>query len=129
MKKLFISIPMRGRSAHEIARSFNKMHTIAEFFTEESLALINPFDEDYIPKSDSEEMYRLGRDIQIMSDAAVYIGIDQTFDFPPCKMENKIAEEFGIRQIFYVNPEYVMRDFLEVSSGDMPLPFDKYERR
>ena len=43
MKKLFVSVPMKGCTEEEIKESINKMHRIAEAYEDEKLELIDSY--------------------------------------------------------------------------------------
>ena len=46
MKKLFVSVPMKGRTEEEIKASIQKMKKIAEIYEGEELELIESYIED-----------------------------------------------------------------------------------
>ena len=46
MKKLFVSVPMKGRTEEEIKASIQKMKKIAEIYEGEELELIDSYIED-----------------------------------------------------------------------------------
>ena len=50
MKKLFVSVPMKGRTEEEIKASIQKMKKIAEIYEGEELELIDSYIEDNPPK-------------------------------------------------------------------------------
>ena len=63
MKKLFVSVPMKGRTEEEIKASIQKMKKIAEIYEGEELELIDSYIEDNPPK-DSKE-YRFSCNIPL----------------------------------------------------------------
>lgn len=54
MKKLFVSVPMKGRTEKEIKVSIQKMKKIAEIYEGEELELIDSYIEDNPPKDSKE---------------------------------------------------------------------------
>lgn len=56
MKKLFVSVPMKGRTEEEIKASIQKMKKIAEIYEGEELELIDSYIEDNPPKNSKEAM-------------------------------------------------------------------------
>ena len=54
MKKLFISVPIKGRTEEAIKASMEKMHKIAEATVGEELEVIPSYIEDNPPKGDRE---------------------------------------------------------------------------
>lgn len=99
MKKLFVSIPMKGRTEEEIKKSIQKMKKIAEAFEGEELELIDSYVGDKPPVDVSERVWYLGRSIEKLSEADVFIGIRDDYDFDGCYTERVIAERYGIERI------------------------------
>lgn len=60
MKKLFVSVPMKGRTEEEIKASIQKMKKIAEIYEGEELELIDSYIEDNPPKDSKEAVWYLG---------------------------------------------------------------------
>ena len=63
MKKLFVSVPMKGRKEEEIRKSIAKMHKIAEAIVGEELELIDSYIVDNPPKDSKEAVWFLGKSI------------------------------------------------------------------
>lgn len=57
MKKLFVSVPMKGRTEEEIKASIQKMKKIAEIYEGEELELIDSYIEDNPPKDSKEAVW------------------------------------------------------------------------
>lgn len=78
MKKLFVSVPMKGRTEEEIKASIQKMKKIAEIYEGEELELIDSYIEDNPPKDSKEAIWYLGESLKKLSQADVFIGINDS---------------------------------------------------
>lgn len=76
MKKLFISLPMAGRSEEEIRNKMAEYKKNAEYLMGEELELIDSFIEENIPNSVKDfGVWCLGKSIMMMANAdVVYFG-------------------------------------------------------
>ena len=76
MKKLFASVPMRGRTEEEIRESFAKMKRIAEAYEGEGLELIDTWIAEEPPEgAKTSAVWYLGKTLEMLSTADVYIGV------------------------------------------------------
>lgn len=75
MKKLFVSVPMKGRTEEEIKASIQKMKKIAEIYEGEELELIDSYIEDNPPKDSKEAVWFLGESLKKLAQADVFMGI------------------------------------------------------
>lgn len=95
MKKLFISVPMRGRTIENIKKSRETMHKIAEIAFGEELEVID----NIIENSDKGSLWCLGDSIQKMQDADYFIGVGYEPFFRGCEIETNVADRYRIRSI------------------------------
>lgn len=102
MKKLFVSVPMKGRTEEEIKASIQKMKKIAEIYEGEELELIDSYIEDNPPKDSKEAVWYLGESLKKLAQADVFIGIDSYYDWNGCYIERQTADGYGIK--VYVVP-------------------------
>lgn len=110
MKKLFVSVPMNGRSEDEIKASIQKMKKIAEIYEAEELELIDSYIEDNPPKDSKEAVWYLGESLKKLAQADVFMGICESYDWRDCQIERETAEKYGIKS--YVLPaKYVIDDY------------------
>lgn len=103
MKKLFISMPMRGRTPEAIKYSMERVHKMAEVVFGEELELIDSYIEEATPAGSNEAIYLLGESIKKMAEADYCVCISSTlFDgyYPGCGIEYEMAIEYGIPFIF-----------------------------
>lgn len=97
MKKLFVSVPMKGRKEEEIKASIQKMKKIAEINEGEELELIDSYIEDNPPKDSKEAVWYLGKSLKKLAQADVFIGIAENYDWNGCCIERETAERYGIK--------------------------------
>ena len=97
MKKLFVSVPMRGRAKEDIAVSIAKMKKIAEAYEGEELELIDSYVSDEPPKGCYIPVWYLSRSLEKLGMADIFIGIDDTADWPGCKIEAMVANLYHIK--------------------------------
>lgn len=97
MKKLFVSVPMKGRTEEEIKASIQKMKKIAEIYEGEELELIDSYIEDNPPKDSKEAVRHLGESLKKLAQADVFIGIDEVYDWNDCSIEKDTAYRYGIK--------------------------------
>lgn len=88
MKKLFISCPMRGRTACAIKASMEQLHRIAEAVFGEELEVIPTYFEGNPPENSNQALWYLGESIKKMSEANYFIGIyDEDKSYRGCIIE------------------------------------------
>ena len=69
MKKLFVSVPMKGRTEEEIKASIQKMKKIAEIYEGEELELIDSYIDDNPPKDNNQAIWFLGKSLEKLATA------------------------------------------------------------
>ena len=104
MKKLFVSLPMRGLSEREIRKRMNYLKSLVELELKEEVILIDTFIKD---EPDSEEindigLYFLGKSIEEMAYADIAIFANGWMKARGCKVEYSAAIEYRLR-ILYEN--------------------------
>ena len=119
MKKLFVSVPMKGRTEEEIKASIQKMKKIAEIYEGEELELIDSYIEDNPPKGNNEAIWYLGESIKKLSQADVFIGIDD-YGWNGCTIEREVATNYEIKS-YFVNPRYIIDNYNELMEALYPL--------
>lgn len=110
MKKLFVSVPMKGRTEEEIKASIQKMKKIAEIYEGEELELIDSYIEDNAPKDSKEAVWYLGESLKKLAQADVFIGIDEAYDWNGCYIERNTAQRYGIKT-YMASARYVIDDY------------------
>lgn len=102
MKKLFVSLPMRGLSEIEIKQRIKYLKALAEYKLKEEVILIDTFIKD---EPDSKEindigLYFLGKSIEEMAYADIVIFADDWMKARGCKVEHTAAVEYGIKILY-----------------------------
>lgn len=113
MKKLFVSVPMKGRTEEEIKASIQKMKKIAEVYEGEELELIDSYVEDNAPKNANSPVWYLGKSLEKLSEADIFIGIDDDFDWSGCYIERITAKRYSIKS-YHVPADRVINNYEEV---------------
>lgn len=111
MKKLFVSIPMRGRTDHAIRHSIEEMHKIAEIAFGEKLEVIDSHFEGIDVAVKNWSIYYLGKSIKAMANADYFIGIDpcneDTDLYRGCNIERNVARYYNIPSLLINVKDYV----------------------
>lgn len=110
MKKLFVSVPMKGRTEEEIKASIQKMKKIAEIYEGEELELIDSYIEDNPPKDNKEAVWFLGESLKKLAQADVFMGICEIYDWNSCCIEMETANKYGIKA-YTIPVRYVIDDY------------------
>ena len=102
MKKLFVSLPMRGLNEREIRKRMNYLKYLVELELKEEVILIDTFIKD---EPDSEEindigLYFLGKSIEEMAYADIVIFANGWMKARGCKVEYKAAVEYGVKILY-----------------------------
>lgn len=97
MKKLFVSVPMKGRTEEEIKASIAKMHAIAEAYEGEKLELIDSFISEEPPVESIRPIWYLGKALEKLSTANIFITVDNYWNWPGCSIERNTADTYGIK--------------------------------
>ena len=121
MKKLFVSVPMKGRTEEEIKASIAKMKSFAELCEGEELELIDSYIEETPPKNSNIPVWYLAKSIEKMSVADVFIGIEESWDWSGCDIEDSIARKYGIKQL-RVRADYVIPEYRSLMEKCAPVP-------
>ena len=110
MKKLFVSVPMKGRTEEEIKASIQKMKKIAEIYEGEELELIDSYIQDNPPKDSKEAVWYLGESLKKLAQADVFIGICESYDWNGRQIERETAERYGIKA-YAIPAQYVIDNY------------------
>lgn len=113
MKKLFVSVPMKGRTETEIKDSIQKMKKIAEAYEGEELELIDSYVEDNPPKDNHQPVWYLGKSLEKLSEADIFIGIEDDYNWSGCYIEGIAAHRYGIKE-YHVPVNCVINNYRKV---------------
>lgn len=113
MKKLFVSVPMRGRSDENIEKSIKFMADLASVIFGEELVVVHNLKSETPPEDvNNTSVYYLGQAISKMSEVDYFIGVSPEFAklYPGCATEDFVAMAYDIPRHF-INPKaYVHND-------------------
>lgn len=110
MKKLFVSVPVKGRTEGEIRESIQKMKKFAELLEGEELDLIDSYVEDTPPQTNTQAIWYLGKSLEKLAEADIFIGICDSWDWNGCHIEDDTATRYGIKK-YVIPPEYVIANY------------------
>lgn len=113
MKKLFVSVPTKGRTAEEIKASIQKMKKIAETYEGEELELIDSYVEDNPPKNNNQAIWYLGKSLEKLSEADIFIGIEDDYNWSDCYIERQAVHRYDIKA-YHVPADYVIDNYWEI---------------
>lgn len=99
MKKLFISVPMKGRTDDAIKASMEKMHKVAEAMIGEELEVIPSFIEDEPPKRVNGAVWYLGKSIQMLAEADYMACVSNPYEWVGCEIEKLTASQYEIPMV------------------------------
>ena len=99
MKKIFISQPMRGKTAQEIEHA--RINAIAEVVnaTQEQVKVIDSFFKQ--APVDARPLWYLGESLKLLAEADIAVFIDDWESARGCSIEHTCAKEYGI-EIMYI---------------------------
>lgn len=113
MKKLFVSVPMKGRTEAEIKETMEKMKKIAEIYEGEELKMIDSYIEHNPPQNVNQAMWYLGESLKKLSEADVIVGIDDSWSWSGCDIEMRTAGAYGIKT-YIVSSESVIPNYSQL---------------
>lgn len=113
MKKLFVSVPMKGRTEENIRKSIAKMKAIAEAYEGEELELINSYVEDTPPKDGKTAIWYLSKSLEKLAGADIFIGVYDPYEWNGCYIEREVARRYGIKS-YEVHENIVLEDWDEI---------------
>lgn len=99
MKKLFVSIPLKGRSKEEIQDSLDKIKEAAEGLLGEKVDLLHQEAKDVPEFTKDDENARealkfLSKDLDLMADADYFATIDCNWEYRHCEIEESIFRRY-----------------------------------
>ncbi len=125
MKKLFVSVPMRGRTDQAVRHSIEEMHKIAEIAFGEELEVIDSFFESTDVAVKNWRIYYLGKSIKAMADADYFIGTEAWYDdmrsFRGCDVERTVARYHNIPSLLINIKNYTFfNDLFTITKDSYP---------
>ena len=124
MKRLFVSVPMKGRTEVEIKASIQKMKKIAEIYEGDELELINSYIEEEEPENCNRGIWYLAKSIEKLARSDVFIGINEIYDWRGCEVEDRTAFMYGIKR-YTIPARYVIDNYDALLNKLRPLCCDE----
>ena len=102
MLKLFISIPMRGRTRDEIIYQMlmDKLR-LEQMFDVEFELIESCTDEDAPKDITNPSLWFMGKAISMMADADLVYFSNGWEDATGCRIEQEIAEAYNVKRLYY----------------------------
>lgn len=96
MKKVFLSVPMRGRHKDDIMLSLEKMKQITKIAFGDDVEFINTIVKDVPPEGCHESVWYLGESIKLLSQADVLVSVDCPYWLRAkgCENETRIFQDY-----------------------------------
>lgn len=115
MKKLYVSVPVEGRTEEAIKASIKKMQKIAEVIFDKELEVIESVWNEDLERSD---IAGLARHIDAMKDADYFIGVNNIYN-KYCDFEATVVHRFSIPAT-YVNAREICPDMFDGKGENAP---------
>ena len=101
MRKVFISMPMRGRTSEAIKNSIDELKMDFLANTVAQCEFINTIVQEEPPQTQDERIWYLGKSIQILSQATTLVVPKQREQYPGCQIEYMVGKLYGLEVIEY----------------------------
>ena len=120
MTKIYISMPMRGRTDENIQKSFKKVEKLAAILLDDDVVVVNPFKPQQA-KSDKipirHDVQALGESISLLSLADHAFFVDSTYYYPGCAVERDVCGGYNIPWHTF-ELEHICPDVVEMRNSD-----------
>lgn len=129
MKKLFVSVPKKGKSVEEIKESIQRMKKLAEKYEGEELEIIDSYIEGKPPRSNKESIWYLAESLRKLTCADVFIGIQNADKWNGCYIERETARRYGIKTYIVPDRNMKLKDLINVTDSNSVLNILSEHRR
>lgn len=129
MKKVFISVPFKGRTDENILDSIDKMHKVAEQMFGEKLEPVHNFfilgdDNEIVPPDNvtNESIYFLSEAVKKISICNYFIGVPDIGLWNGCDIESKIALNYIPGAVYLISLELmkeIMPDIVTLTDSHL----------
>ena len=99
MKKVFVSIPLKGRSKEDIQKSLDRIEDAVKGLLDKDVEILHQ-DLEKLPDFDKGEdafednLEFLAEDLKLMADADYFATVDNNYDFRHCYLEEEIFRKY-----------------------------------
>lgn len=116
MTKVFISMPMRGRTDENIKKSFDKTEKLAKVIFDDDVVIVNPFK----PRKKRSEKIPMRHDVQALSEsisllslADYAIFVNDYYVYNGCEIEHNVCSDYKIPYMMF-QAEFICPDIVEM---------------
>lgn len=102
-KKVFLSVPMKGRKREDIEKTISKMKALTKLYLDtEDLEFINTEVKEQPLEESNQRIWYLGKSIQLLSKCDILVTcLSETnvwlYDnYPGCKIELEVGKSYGM---------------------------------
>lgn len=123
MKKVFVSIPLKGRSKEDVQKSLEKIEEAVKGLLDKDVEILHQ-DYDALPDFDNGEegfednLQFLAKDIELMADADYFATVDNNWDYRHCSLEEEIFRRY-LAKNWEEEKNNIMRFSLNIIAPDM----------
>ena len=123
MKKVFVSIPLKGRSKEDIQASLDKIKDAVKGLFDKEVEILHQDVKDLPDFEKGEDGYEenlafLAKDIELMAEADYLATIDCCYDYRHCFIEKEIFERYHAKS-FEEQQDSVMKFSLNIIAPDV----------
>lgn len=122
MKKVFVSIPLKGRSKEQIQDSLDKIKGVVEGLLDGEVEILHQDTKD-LPDFDKDEdedsLDFLGKDIELMADADYFATVECNWDYRHCALEEDIFRRYKCVGNYEKEKENMMKFSMNIIAPDV----------
>lgn len=122
MKKVFVSIPLKGRSKEQIQDSLEKIKGAVEGLLDSEVEVLHQDVKD-LPDFDKDEaedsLEFLGEDLKLMADADYFATIDYNWDYRHCCIEEDIFRRYKCVGNYTKEKDNMMKFSINIIAPDI----------
>lgn len=122
MKKVFVSIPLKGRTKNEIQDSLDKIKNAVEGLLDNEVEILHQDLKDLpdFDKNDVDDSLEfLGEDLKLMADADYFATIECNWDYRHCFLEEEIFIRYKCAGNYRKEKDNVMKFSVNIVAPDV----------
>lgn len=122
MKKIFVSIPLKGRSKEQIQDSLDRIKGAVEGLLDNEVEVLHQDLKD-LPNFDKDEIEEsiefLGKDLTLMADADYFATIECNYDYRHCALEEEIFRRYKCDDNYARERDNIMKFSVNIIAPDV----------
>lgn len=122
MKKVFVSIPLKGRSKEQIQDSLDKIKGAVEGLLEGDVEILHQDVEDlpdFDKDNEEDSLEFLGKDLELMAGADYFATIECNWDYRHCSLEEDIFRRYKCFGNYEKEKENMMKFSTNIIAPDV----------